>query len=95
MIWFRCCRQSSITARESASASKGETSGAAGGSRERAPVRATARPAAPNGYAGFMFWLTRNRLPGSYFLFTWASRAWLSRYAAFTLSSPSSIIMLR
>ena len=49
---------------------------------------------AATGYAGLMFWLTRNRLPGSYFRFTWARRGWLSRYAAFTLSSPSSIIML-
>ncbi len=43
---------------------------------------------------GLMFWLTRKRFDGSYLRFTWASRAWLSRYEAFTLSSPSSIIML-
>jgi len=76
--------------RESRSAAKSLTSSSLRRSSNCSALASLATPF----YAGLMFWLTRNRFSGSYFRFTCARRAWLSRYAAFTLSSPSSIIML-
>ena len=96
----RCCSINSWTPRatccwrarpEAGSSSPGRATHGRLATRPPCPPRSSCHLAAP---AGLMFWLTRNRLSGSYFRLTWARRAKLSRYAAFTLSSPSSIIML-